>query len=326
MEWVETTGRSVEEAKEAALDELGVDEADAEFEVIAETQTGLFGRVRSEARVRAHVRPTAPRAKEDRRDRRRRSTGSGSTGSGSTGSGSTGSVDSALAVEVDSTSPAADTNGSSDNEAPTVEARPPRSRKADSGPRSADVAAGQVEPRPERSRSTERAVNQDRPKGSDVEVALEEQARIAEEFLTRLAEEFDLEASIKVVPTDEESMELQITGPNLGLLIGQKGSTLVALQSLTRTVVQHKTGATNGHINVDVGGYRQKRTEALVRFANQVAGTVVSSGKPVALEPMSAVDRKIVHDTVGAIPGVGTSSEGEEPQRRVVVSPAPAEA
>ena len=159
-----------------------------------------------------------------------------------------------------------------------------------------------------------------------MEVALEEQARIAEDFLTRLAEEFDLEASINVVPTDEESMELQISGPNLGLLIGQKGSTLVALQSLTRTVVQHKTGATNGHINVDVGGYRQKRTEALIRFANQVAGTVASTGKPAALEPMSAVDRKIVHDTVGAIPGVSTSSEGEEPQRRVVVSPAPADA
>src|SRR5580658_7881822 len=72
MEWVETTGRTVEEAKEAALDELGVDETDAEFDVVAEPGLGLFGRLRSEARVRARVRPTAPRAKEDRRDRRRR--------------------------------------------------------------------------------------------------------------------------------------------------------------------------------------------------------------------------------------------------------------
>jgi len=127
------------------------------------------------------------------------------------------------------------------------------------------------------------------------------------------------------VSPDEDSVELQIDGPNLGLLIGQKGATLVSLQSITRSVVQHRTGATNGHLNVDVGGYRHKRTEALIRFANEVARTVAANGKPAALEPMSAVDRKIVHDTIGEIPGVTTSSEGEEPQRRVVVRPAPAE-
>ena len=68
MEWVETTGKSVEEAKDAALDQLGVDEQDAEFEVVEEPRTGLFGRTRGEARVRARVRPTQPRPKVERRD------------------------------------------------------------------------------------------------------------------------------------------------------------------------------------------------------------------------------------------------------------------
>lgn len=72
MEWVETTGRSIEEAKEAGLDQLGVDEHDAEFAIVEEPKSGLFGRVRQEARVRTRVRPTAPRPKPDRRDRRRR--------------------------------------------------------------------------------------------------------------------------------------------------------------------------------------------------------------------------------------------------------------
>jgi spoIIIJ-associated protein len=72
MEWVETTGRSVDEAKEAALDRLGVGEDDAEFELLAEPKSGLFGRIRTEARVRARVRPTRPRPKDDRRERRRR--------------------------------------------------------------------------------------------------------------------------------------------------------------------------------------------------------------------------------------------------------------
>ena len=72
MEWVETTGKTVEDAKEAALDQLGVHEDDAEIEVIEEPRAGLFGRMRGEARVRARVRPTRPRAKTERRDRRRR--------------------------------------------------------------------------------------------------------------------------------------------------------------------------------------------------------------------------------------------------------------
>src|ERR1700758_5786453 len=80
MEWVETTGRTLEDAREAALDQLGVDEVDAEFEVLEEPRAGLFGRVRGEARVRARVRPTVPRPKEDRRDRRRRGRAGGEEG------------------------------------------------------------------------------------------------------------------------------------------------------------------------------------------------------------------------------------------------------
>ena len=89
MEWVETTGKTVEEAKDAALDQLGVDEQDAEFEVVEEPKTGLFGRTRGEARVRARVRPTQPRPKVERRDRRgqvrrlvRASRGSGDAATG----------------------------------------------------------------------------------------------------------------------------------------------------------------------------------------------------------------------------------------------------
>src|SRR3954451_6293972 len=86
MEWVETTGKTLEEAKDAALDQLGVAEDDAEFEVVEEPKLGLFGRVRNEARVRARVRPTAPRPKDDRRDRRRRDQKRKSGDNGSTSS------------------------------------------------------------------------------------------------------------------------------------------------------------------------------------------------------------------------------------------------
>ena len=72
MEWVETTGRTIDEAKELALDQLGVHEEDAEFDVLEEPRPGLFGRIRGEARVRARVRPTQPRPKTERRDRKRK--------------------------------------------------------------------------------------------------------------------------------------------------------------------------------------------------------------------------------------------------------------
>src|SRR3954451_12034000 len=81
MEWVETTGRTLEEAKERALDQLGVHEEDAEFDVVEEPRVGLFGRMRGEARVRARVRPTQPRPKTERRDRKRRKPDSPSRGS-----------------------------------------------------------------------------------------------------------------------------------------------------------------------------------------------------------------------------------------------------
>lgn len=155
-----------------------------------------------------------------------------------------------------------------------------------------------------------------------MEVALEQQAEVAVDFLTKLTAEFGLEASVKVARPDDETVELQLSGSDLGILIGPKGATLLAVQSLTRTVVFNETGANNGHINVDVGGYRQKRNEALARFATQVADRVKQSGSRTVLEPMSSLDRKIVHDTIGAIDGVATVSEGEEPRRRVVVLPA----
>lgn len=341
MEWVETTGRSVQEAKEAALDELGVDEADAEFEVLAEAQTGLFGRLRAEARVRARVRPTAPRAKEDRRDRRRRGgrSGSGDTpaakvpagttaaessdaGSNEAGDAEAGSVD---PVSAGRPGRPASAGGAAGGDGATTGTSGPRRNNRGRGKRPGGGgptdSAGAARSRPGDHDSTNGGHDLDTAKGPQVEVALEQQAEVAVDFLTKLTAEFGLEASVNVARPDDETVELQLSGSDLGILIGPKGATLLAVQSLTRTVVFNETGANNGHINVDVGGYRQKRNEALARFATQVADRVKQSGSRTVLEPMSSLDRKIVHDTIGAIDGVTTVSEGEEPRRRVVVLP-----
>lgn len=154
------------------------------------------------------------------------------------------------------------------------------------------------------------------------DVSVREQAEVAQEFLTGLLASFATDGRVDVHEVDEDTAELRVDGPDVRLLIGPGGATLSAVQEVTRRVVQHRTGARNGRLLVDVGGYRAKRKVALERFVQTIAAEVRSSGVAKALEPMSAADRKIVHDTVNQLEGVRTSSEGEEPRRRVVISPA----
>lgn len=270
MEWVETTGKSVEEAVDAALDQLGVGEDDAEVEVLEEPKPGLFGRMRGEARVRVRVRPTQPRPKEDRRDRRRRRPGEEAKSESTSDTGS----------DTGSETRAADEDGN--------------------GTR-----------------------HRDEEKGTQVteHIPLSTQATEAEEFLNGLVERLGLEGKVSSEIQDEENFQVRIDGGDLGVLIGPRGATLSALQELTRTVVQRRLNAHNGRLIVDVSGYRQKRKVALERFTREVADQVIASGQRRLLEPMSAADRKIVHDTANDIDGVSTVSEGEEPRRRVVILP-----
>jgi spoIIIJ-associated protein len=154
------------------------------------------------------------------------------------------------------------------------------------------------------------------------DVTVEEQATIVQEFVDGVIEAFDFDATVGQVRVDEDTIEVQVDGDDLGLLIGPKGATLQALQELARTVVQRRaTGTHHGRVRIDVAGYRQRRREALERFTRDVAADVVASGKQKVLEPMNPADRKVVHDTANEIDGVSTTSEGEEPRRRVVIVP-----
>ena len=155
----------------------------------------------------------------------------------------------------------------------------------------------------------------------DPEISIEEQAEIAEGFTRGLADAFDLGASVTVT-VDDETILVSIDGANIGLLVGPKGATLTAIEELVRTVVQRQTDGHGARINVDVGGYRAKRREALEAFTRSLVDKVLESGRAQALEPMSSSDRKIVHDTAAEIDGVATESEGEDPRRRVIIRPA----
>ena len=304
MEWVETTGRTVEEAKERALDELGVDDQDAEFEVVEEPKAGLFGMVRLEARVRARVRPTQPRAKVERR-RTRRGDGGGRGQRSRSGAGSGATSESGAEATPEANG---DVGGS---DVTKGDASPPsRGRGARGG--SSRRRNGSVDERP--------AVDKDGEKVE--EVTLEQQVEVMEEFLDGLVEAFGLSGEVSSEKVDDEIVEIRIEGEDLGLLIGPKGQTLAAVQELARTVAQRQlAGPHQGRVRLDVSGYRKRRAEALTRFALQVAEDVKSTGTPKMLEPMSPPDRKVVHDALTDVEGVRTASEGEDRRRRVVVLP-----
>ena len=315
MEWVETTGRSLADAKEAALDQLGVDESDAEFEVLEEPRSGLFGRLRGEARVRARVRPTSPRPKVERRGQRKRREGGSSE---SRGSGtSQGGRDSEPKAERQPARARAGRNEGGDDDG-RREGRSRRGGRGRGDPQRQGAAGTKVDESPGAASASDK---EGTTMGNDATV--EEQAAITRTFLTGLVEAFDLDFELREERVDDDTIELAVEGDDLGLLIGPKGQTLQAVQELARTVVQRKaTGTHFGRIRLDIGGYRQRRREALERFATQVAEDVRTSGVAKALEPMHPADRKVVHDTVNDLEGVTTSSEGEEPRRRVVISPA----
>jgi spoIIIJ-associated protein len=337
MEWVETTGRTIEEAKERALDELGVDDQDAEFEVVEEPKAGLFGLVRKEARVRARVRPTQPRPKVERRRQgqgsrnrsgggaKRRGTGGGGSQDTPTSRGADRGADDttdAPATADRSDATAVDTShrsGKSSEDAsdkPSGSSGSGRSRTRSRGGRGNGSTSDRQSDRPRKDR-------QDSNEGDQMdEVTVDQQVEVMEDFLEGLVEAFGLEGQISSETVDEDVVEIRVEGDDLGLLIGPKGQTLASVQDLARAVAQRKlAGRHQGRVRVDVGGYRQRRAEALSRFAQQVAEDVLASGREKALEPMSPPDRKVVHDAINEIPGVRTISEGEDNRRRVVILP-----
>jgi len=330
VEWVVTTGRTVPEAVELALDKLGVDEQDAEIEVVQEPQKGLFGRLRAEAQVRARVRPTTPRPKVDRRDRRRgerrgrdgdrnqgkaRSTGRGDDTDGN----GRGQRRDAAAVKGDGDETRdgavvlAQTDVAEADEPASVEARRAASPSLRRRRRSRTAEGANVV-----SESTQRT---EEPAAAEFDI--ESQRQAVEGFLTGLLSAFGRsDATVTVTISEDEAIEASVEGPELGLLVGQKGVTLQAVQELVRSMVQRQfVGQTHARVRLDVAGYRARRKVALERFAREVAESVKASGVAKALDPMGSADRKIVHDAVNEIEGVNTASEGEDTARRVVIRP-----
>lgn len=143
----------------------------------------------------------------------------------------------------------------------------------------------------------------------------ENEARV---FLEDLFKAMDLEAQIDIRQKND-TLLVNIEGPNMGILIGRRGQTLDSVQYLLSLVV-NKNSDKYLKVFVDTENYRQKREDTLIRLANKIASKVNKVGKTMALEPMNPYERRIIHASLQNNPFIQTYSEGEEPFRKVVIA------
>jgi spoIIIJ-associated protein len=287
MEWVVTTGKTVDEAKERALDQLGVAGDEAEFEVLEEPKVGFLGLRKGDARVRARVRPSQPRPKAERRDRNRR----------------------------DKRKRSDRPEGESKQETSAQPAAAPAraTRPEEDASMTEQMSEQPPTERPSRTRTP----------SADGVMPHDEHVETARNFVEGLVEAFGFQGSVEVQSGDDESVVV-VQGEGIGLLIGPDGRTAEAIGDLSRSAVLRRAGNrdTEGRVTVDVAGLRERRRVALERFALAQAEAVRADGRARVLEPMGSADRKIVHDALIEAEGVRTLSEGEDPSRRVVIAPA----
>ncbi|MGW9041400.1 Jag family protein [Streptomyces lydicus] len=159
--------------------------------------------------------------------------------------------------------------------------------------------------------------------GTDTLTHLEQEGEIAADYLEGLLDIADLDGDIDMdVEADRAAVSIisDSTSRDLQKLVGRDGEVLEALQELTRLAVHRETGD-RSRLMLDIAGFRARKREQLTAIGAKAAEEAKGTGQPVKLDPMTPFERKVVHDAVAAA-GLRSESEGEEPQRRVVVLPA----
>ena len=321
LKWIETTGRSEEDAISAALFQLGLDRDDVSVEVIERAKSGFLGFGSNPAKVRVSYEEVdgkpcpisvekAPEIKEE-------------------------PVLTAAKPVVKEKIPAA--------KAETPKPAPEEPKEEAPAAEETILAAkpGMAPPKPRQSRPErrERPRQENRLKEGD-EVLIgsapaprepvtmepakpdDEKANRIREFLVGLLTHLQVEAAPEIFITNEGNYKVILQGKDLGAIIGRRGETLDAIQQLTSYTV-NRGASKRVRIHVDAEGYRAKREESLQRLAVKVAGKVVKYRKNMTLEPMNAYERHVIHTALQDYKGVTTYSTGVEPNRRTVVAYAP---
>ena len=318
MSAYESTGKTVEEAVSEGLKKLGLSIGEVQVDILEEGSKGLFGLFGSKtARVRLTVK------EEERRE--------------------TVFADSLSSYDAERRAPKkAEKPAEPAKAVPQAPREVPQAPKAERAPkpdkpqRPARLNADSAEqapkaergPKPERIEKPARAPKAEKPllsrMPSEPAVPAEQRDPQSDEgkvqaFLQELTRLMGLEISVHVHTDEEGNIRVSMRGDTLGILIGRRGETLDALQYLTSLHI-NRGRQEYTRVTLDSEGYRAKREDALVRLANRMANRAQRTGRKVSLEPMNPYERRILHSALQGHEGISTHSEGEEPNRHVVIT------
>ena len=318
--WIETTGRSEEDAIAAALFQLGLDRDDVSVEVLERAKSGFLGFGASPARVRVSYEVEGEEEKVVKAEAKIEVKAEPKV---------------EVKAEVKKEEAPAPAPVVEKKEEPVEEVVEETILVAKSEWKPTPAPKKAREPRPRKNRSSENRLQAGdeviigKPERTPVSQAPttpaaedDEKAQKIAQFLKGLMEHLDVEAQPEIGVTEDGNYKVLLQGNGLGAIIGRRGETLDAIQQLTNYTV-NRGASKRVRIHIDAEGYRAKREESLQHLALKVAGKVVKYRKNMTLEPMNAYERHVIHAALQDVPKVSTYSTGVEPNRRTVVAYTP---
>ena len=327
MKSIESSGKTVEDAVRAGLQQLGCDAADVTIDVLEAGRPGLFGMFGKLAKVRLTLKENdldfempslsldsqktrTPKPEKKAEPKKAEKTEAPAPKKAEAPAAAPRKAEKAEAPEAAKAeeAPAAEAHAAEvpAAEAPAAEApRAPRRSRSNRAEK-----AERAESRPEK--------KNDEPFVPSDPETLSEAGRIAYDFLKNVTEKMGVQVAIRVTE-EADHLSVAMMGDTLGILIGRRGDTLDALQYLVSLQV-NKNREGYMRVSLDTENYRAKREEALTRLAQRMAARARKTGRKVTLEPMNPYERRVLHSALQNNPYVTTHSEGEEPYRRVVIT------
>lgn len=295
------TGKTVDEAIEAACAALGCERSEIEFEILALAKKSFFGLRTTPAQVKVTwedgtPEPRANRPQEGRREKK---------------------------AEKPAEKPA-EKKPEPRAEKPKNEPKPekPKAEKP-AEPKPEKPRAEKAEkPRAEKPAEKKQEIEPMRPLpelSDEIPEAVKPKAELAAAYLTEVIRAMEVKDFTITPKMREDTLVLLIEGSDLGVVIGRRGETLDSLQVLTGLAANRGEGE-YVRVNLDSGNFREKRTRTLEELAVKMAKNAVRTGRSTTLEPMNPYDRRIIHAAVAGVEGAASTSIGEEPNRRVVIS------
>ena len=332
MKSIESSGKTVEDAVRAGLQQLGCDAADVTIDVLEAGRPGLFGMFGKLAKVRLTLKENdldfempslsldgqktrAPKPEKKAEPKKAEKTEAPAPKNAEAPVAAPRKAEKAEAPEATKA-----------EEAPAAEAHAAEEPAAEAPAAEAPVAEAPRAPRRSRSNRAEKAERaescpekkNDEPFVPSDPETLSETGRIAYDFLKNVTEKMGVQVAIRVTE-EADHLSVAMMGDTLGILIGRRGDTLDALQYLVSLQV-NKNREGYMRVSLDTENYRAKREEALTRLAQRMAARARKTGRKVTLEPMNPYERRVLHSALQNNPYVTTHSEGEEPYRRVVIT------